>query len=141
MTRVAFLHGAENRLRAAVQWLAKSSDSGLHVLAFVPDPVKRSELDAMLWTEPAEGFIPHCESTDPWASETPVVLCAQLDGHASALHLLNLSDTLPPDFGRFDHITEIIGQQEHERVPGRERFRTYRERGIEIESRDISRGL
>lgn len=141
MTNVTFLHGAPNRLQAVVAWLAQAGLSGRSVLAYVPSAERSEQLDRLLWTHSATGFTPHCRSDDKLAAETPIILATDLD---SPLHdgcLLNFSDEIPPGFSRFQQLIEIVSADDKNRLPGRERFRIYRERGYPLEARDISGGI
>lgn len=148
MTKVSFLHGAPDRIQAAAQWLqqawAQRTAGHFSVLVYVPDAEPASRLDRVLWTQPALAFLPHCRSDSPLAAETPVLLTDRLDGQSDATQrddcLLNLSDELPPTFSRFKHLVEIVSTADDDRLPARERFKFYRERGYAIESRDISGG-
>lgn len=110
------------------------------MLVYVPDAEQAARLDRMLWTQPALSFVPHCRCDAPLAAETPILLTDRLDDPAQESCLLNLSDDLPPSFSRFEHLVEIVSTDDTDRLPARERFKFYRERGYAIESRDISGG-
>jgi DNA polymerase-3 subunit chi len=47
---------------------------------------------------------------------------------------VNLSNEIPPGFSRFQQLIEIISIDDEDRLPGRERFRFYRERGYPLEN-------
>jgi DNA polymerase-3 subunit chi len=51
--------------------------------------------------------------------------------------LLNLADEVPPGFARFQTLVEIVSNEDSVRIPARERFKFYRERGYEIRSKDL----
>ena len=141
MTQITFLHGARDRLLAIAAWLAHASSEARRVLVYVPAGERSEQLDRLLWTHPPTGFTPHCRADDNLAAETPIVLASELD---SPLHdgcLLNLSNEIPPGFSRFQQLVEIISIEDGDRLPGRERFRFYRERGYPLEARDISGGV
>jgi DNA polymerase-3 subunit chi len=138
MTEITFLHGALDRLEAVVVWLAQASKEGKPVLVYVPAAERSEKLDRLLWTHPATGFTPHCRTEDKLAAETPVVLAPDLDHPLHDECLLNLSDEIPPGFSRFQRLIEIVSADDGDRLPGRERFRFYRERGYPLEARDIS---
>lgn len=140
MTRISFLHGAPDRIQSAVQWLQQALAQRLAVLVYVPDAEPAVRLDRMLWTQPALSFVPHCRGDSPLAAETPILLTDRLDDPAQESCLLNLSDTLPPSFSRFEHLVEIVSTDDRDRLPARERFKFYRERGYAIENQDISEG-
>ena len=138
MTQITFLHGARDRLLAISGWLANSSIDARPILVYVPLVERREQLDRLLWTHPATGFTPHCRAGDNLAGESPIVLASELDSPPHDGCLLNLSDEIPPGFSRFRHLVEIISVEDGDRLPGRERFRFYRERGYPLEARDIS---
>lgn len=145
MTKVHFLHGARDRIDAAAAWLqlawARRSDvSAQQVVVLVPDAALAERLDRQLWLQPAGSFVPHCRGQSPLAGETPIVISDSLAGLDAHRQLLNLSDAVPPEFSRFDEVIEIVSQGD-DRLPARERFKFYRERGYELRNQDIAAGL
>lgn len=141
MTQISFFHGARDRLQAIAAWLGRAASEGRRVLVYVPAGERSERLDRLLWAHPATGFAPHCRADDKLAAETPIVLAAELEHPPHDGCLLNLSDEIPPGFSRFQQLIEIISVEDEDRLPGRERFRFYRERGYPLENRDISGGL
>ncbi|MDO8348392.1 MAG: DNA polymerase III subunit chi [Rugosibacter sp.] len=138
MTKITFLHGARDRVQAASAWIASASSMGMRILVFAPLEKQREALDRLLWTQAATSFTPHCDASSPLANDTPVIIAASLDQLAHDECLLNLSNQIPPGFSRFQHLTEIVSTADSDRLPGRERFRFYRERGYPLESRDMA---
>lgn len=141
MTHVEFLHGAPDRIQAAAQWLQQAWARRQAVLVYVPDAEAATRLDRVLWTQPQLSFLPHCRADAPLAAETPILLTDHLDAPAQENCLLNLSNELPPTFSRFEQVIEIVSTDDTDKLPARERFKFYRERGYPLESRDISGGL
>jgi DNA polymerase-3 subunit chi len=141
VTRISFLHGAADRIQAAAQWLQQAWAERPPVLVYVPDAAQAAQLDRLLWTQPALSFLPHCRIDSPLAGETPILLTDTLDGALQENCLLNLGNTLPATFSRFEHLVEIVSTDDTDRLPARERFKFYRERGYAVDSRDISGGL
>lgn len=138
MTQITFLHGARDRLRAIAAWLGNASSEGTRVLVYVPAGERSEQLDRLLWTYPATGFTPHCRGEDKLAAETPILIVSELDNPPHDVCLLNLSDEIPPGFSRFQQLIEVVSVEDGDRLPGRERFRFYRERGYPLDARDIS---
>jgi DNA polymerase-3 subunit chi len=138
MTRITFLHGAQDRLQAVATWLARAGRKAGPVLVYVPSNERCEELDRMLWVTPATGFTPHCRADSNLAGETPIVFTAELDKPLHDTCLMNLSDEIPPGFSRFQHLVEIVSVDAGDRLRGRERFRFYRERGYPLEARDFA---
>lgn len=138
MTRITFLHGASDRLQAAIAWLGTAAREGRRGVVFAPSDRDLAQLDHLLWTQPATGFTPHCKSDSALAAETPVVLASSIEQPMHSEFLVNLSEGIPPGFSSFEHLVEIIGTAEADRIAGRERYRFYRERGYPLEAMDIS---
>lgn len=138
MTRIQFLHGARDRLLAAASWLRHAWDERRTVLVYVPRAEDADRLDRMLWTQPATGFIPHCRADSLLAPETPILLADDLGQLPQDHCLLNLSDQVPVGFPRFEEVVEIVSTEDNVRLLARERFKHYRERGYQLDSRDIS---
>lgn len=141
MTDIKFLHGAANRLQATAAWLAMAHQKHTSILVYAPNMTHSNELDKLLWTHAATGFTPHCLAGSALATETPIVITQSLDNLPHDDCLLNLSDEVPPHFSRFRQLVEIVSNNDQDKLPGRERFRFYRDRGYPLESMDISRGL
>jgi len=140
LTRVDFYFNADSRLQVACQLAAKALQQRLRVLVYAPDDAIARELDRMLWTYQAIGFVPHCMASDPLAVETPVLISrdAQPTGHDEVM--MNLHIETPPAFSRFQRLVEIVGAEEADRQAARDRFRFYRDRGYEIASHDLAKG-
>lgn len=146
MTRISFFHGANDRLQAAAKWIAEAqrSDAPAHgscvrpCVVYAPLKAQADALDRLLWTAVATGFTPHCQADSALAEETPVLIATHLDTVSHDRHLVNLSNEIPPGFEQFAHVTEIISLNDDVRLPGRERFRFYREKGYPLESHDLA---
>lgn len=141
MTKITFLHDARDRLQAIAAWLAHANSEGRKVLVYVPANAAGEQLDRLLWTHPATGFAPHCRADGQLAAETPIVIASELTRPVHDECLVNLSDEIPPGFSRFQQLIEIVSIEDCVRLPGRERFRFYRERGYPLETRNISEGI
>lgn len=138
MTEVEFYHGAPDKLAAACQLAGELYRQGRKVIIYAPEPAVAAHVDRMLWTQPAIAFTPHCRSDSPLAAETPIVITGALDDTPFDEVLVNLDGDLPPSFARFQRLIEVVGVDEADRAPARERYRFYRERGYPLRSRDLS---
>lgn len=141
MTKVLFCHGATDRLQAAAAWLMQLRAQELPEVALIyaPNAEVAERFDRLLWVQPAVGFLPHCRIDSPLAAETPVLIASKLDNLPQEERLLNLSDELPPGFSRFENLVEIISQDDAVRLPARDRVKFYRDRGYDIEFRDLGK--
>ncbi|MDD5250739.1 MAG: DNA polymerase III subunit chi [Rhodocyclaceae bacterium] len=140
MTRIRFYSNADDRVQAAAAWLAASWRQH-PVLVFAPDAELAERLDRALWTTPAIGFLPHCRAASPLAAETPVLITDSLETLPQDRCLLNLSHDVPPGFSRFEELVEIVSTADGDRLPARERYRFYRERGYAVENRTVADGF
>jgi DNA polymerase-3 subunit chi len=141
VTKVQFLHGAADRLTAAADWLRAAWEARRPVYVFVPEREMAERLDRMLWIQPATAFVPHCLAASPLAAETPIVLDDDPERSPHFSCLLNLGNEVPPAFSRFEELVEIVSRDDADRLPARDRFKFYRERGYALDSRDISGGI
>ncbi len=92
--------------------------------------------DQLLWTFSDRSFVPHRRvgaPDDAAAPARPTVVIADGDeaDAADGDVLVNLSSAVPADFGAWARIAEVVDADSGRRSLGRERYRTYRERGLE----------
>jgi DNA polymerase-3 subunit chi len=131
MTRIDFHSNVGDSIAYACRLARKAYLSGQPLIVLAePDRLKR--FDEQLWTFKPLEFVPHCMADSALAGQTPVLLTASLESLVQGpLHqiLLNLSAAVPPQFARFERLLEVVGNEEHELVAGRERYRFYRDRG------------
>ena len=98
--------------------------------------------DDLLWTWSDRSFVPHhrlgMDEPAPAGAPAAVVIADSSDADAGDGDLVvNLGQALPPGFERFERIAEVIDADQVRRRCGRERFRQYRERGIEPATHDM----
>ncbi|WP_428825387.1 DNA polymerase III subunit chi [Azonexus sp. IMCC34842] len=138
MTQVFFYHGASDKIAAACALLGGAYAKRKPMLVFAPDKAIANSVDRMLWTQPALGFVPHCQADSPVAAETPIVITDSLDNIPQDERLMNLSQDVPPGFSRFQSLIEVVGQEEDERSSARDRVKFYKDRGYEVRYFDLS---
>lgn len=141
MTHITFYSNADDRLQAACAWLAANWREKKSTVVFAPASEVAERLDRMLWIQPATGFLPHCGAASRLAGETPVLIASNLDDVQQDACLLNLGDDVPAGFSRFEELVEIVSTDDAVRLPARERFRFYRERGYALENRNVADGF
>jgi DNA polymerase-3 subunit chi len=96
-------------------------------------------LDDLLWTFNERSFVPHkiCldeQSLDP---ATKVHLTVEPATVADGDLLVNLTARLPLHFERYARIAEIIDADEERRRLGRERFKSYRDLKVALETHQL----
>ena len=96
-------------------------------------------LDDLLWTFNDRSFIPHQLCTNEQAPDpaTKVYLTALPAAAPPADLLVNLTDRLPEQWQRFARIAEIIDAGEERRRLGRERFKSYRDLKVALETHQL----
>ena len=138
MTSIDFYFNAEDRLQVACRLAAKALKQGSRMLIYAPDADTASRLDALMWTWPATGFVPHCRAQAPLAAETPVLIACGDESPPDCEVLLNLGAECPPHFERFARLLEVVSLNDDEKINGRSRYRFYQERGYKITNHDLA---
>ena len=138
MTSIDFYFNAEDRLQVACRLAGKAVKQGSRMLIYAPDSELAGRLDALMWSWPAIGFVPHCRVDAPLAADTPVLIASGDDTPADCELLLNLGRECPPHFERFSRLLEVVSQNDEEKASGRNRYRFYKERGYAIASHDLA---
>jgi DNA polymerase-3 subunit chi len=111
----------------------------LSVLIVSASQAESAALDDLLWTFNEGSFIPHqiCvnqQAPDPAAR---VYLAASGSAPPPADLLVNLTDRLPEAWERYPRIAEIIDADEERRRLGRERFKSYRDGNVPLETHQL----
>jgi DNA polymerase III subunit chi len=138
MTSIDFYFNAEDRLQVACRLAGKAFKQGQRMLIYAPDPELARRLDAVMWSWPQIGFLPHCMAHAPLAAETPVLIASGEETPPECGLLLNLGAECPPHFERFNRLFEIVSVQDEEKAQGRDRYRFYQQRGYKISNHDLA---
>ena len=138
MTSIDFYFNADDRLQVACRLAGKAVKQGSRMLIYAPDTDVASRLDALMWSWPAIGFVPHVKAQSPLAAETPVLIASGEETPAQCELLLNLGAECPPHFERFTRLFEVVSLDEQDKAKGRGRYRFYQERGYKIANHDLT---
>lgn len=87
--------------------------------------------DDLLWTFKIGSFIPHGLSQDSEES-APIKIGPEYHEHYAKTVLINLSQNVPKSFLQLTRIAEIVANQDSNKQSARERYRFYREQGLNI---------
>lgn len=131
MTRIDFHTNVGDLVAYACRLVRKAYLSGEPIIVLA-EPARLAAFDEQLWTFSPLDFVPHCMAGSPLAKDTPVVLAANLDDAPHHRILINLGQSVPAQFARFERLIEVIGDEEDELAAGRQRFRFYRDRGYAL---------
>jgi DNA polymerase-3 subunit chi len=95
------------------------------------------QFDELLWRFSDRSFVPHEVAAPGSDVAAPVAILAGGEPTGPADVLVNLGSDVPDWFDRFERVTEVLDASEACRRAGRERFRFYRERGLEPETHNL----
>lgn len=115
----------------------------LRVAILAANEADARSLDDLLWTFNDGSFVPHAIHSGrgaPAGATPPVYLTVAADGGPGADLLVNLSDRMPTEPLRFGRVAEIIDADDGRTRLGRERFKSYRELQLPIETHQIEPG-
>lgn len=105
------------------------------------DRQQAGQLDALLWRQPAAGFMPHELHTETTAA--PIQLgwdgIAPAGSYTGAV-LINLADAVPAFFERFARVSEIVVQVPEILAATRTAWRYYQQCGCILERHDLRPG-
>jgi DNA polymerase-3 subunit chi len=138
VTQIDFYTKVPDKIHTACRVIAKAMASGMRIMVLTPDAATTDEVDRLLWTHPATGFIPHVRARHRLAAVTPVLVDHDLSGVDRDELLLNLRLDTPEVFSRFQRLVEVVSVDDGDTVAGRARYKFYRERGYEIRVHDLS---
>ena len=103
-----------------------------NVYAHTSSPGQADQLDQLLWTFRDGSFVPHERLVpDRKQARAPIRIGTPEVYSAEGEFLINLCDVVPTFFAGYSRIAEIVAADEASRKAGRERFRQYRELGVE----------
>lgn len=126
-------------LNFACRLTEKAYSLSNRVYAHTATPADAQRLDEMLWTFRQGSFVPHQLLTKTGERRAPVSIGTGDTHEDKGDLLINLTDTTLTFATGFARVAEIVGSDEQSRQAGRERFKQYRDMGIEPETHQISR--
>jgi DNA polymerase-3 subunit chi len=133
MTRIDFHSNVPNKIAYACRLARKARAADSQIVILAQDRRQLGELDELLWTFSEHDFLPHVMLDDAWAAQTPILLTTEGAMESPHHHILiNLSDTPPAHFARFERMFEVISSDDADKSAGRERYRYYQQRGYPL---------
>ncbi len=131
MTRIDFFFNVENKLGKVAELAEAAYKKGRKLTIYAENEAHATQLEQSLWANSATAFLPHCLSSSPLASQTPIVIDWQSQ-HVQDDILINLQSAQPANFSRFLRLIEIVGIDEIDKTNARERYKFYRDRGYTL---------
>lgn len=128
--------GARDHLACRIA--EKAYKAGHRVYLLAESAPHAARLDELLWTFRDGSFVPHGLDTAQADPATPILIgAAGTQTPAAADVMINLAPAAPGFFERFERVAEIVDASPEGRQAGRERFRFYREQGLQPNSHNI----
>lgn len=129
--------GAEARLRLACRIAEKAYLAKQSVVVLSDDAEALRRFDDLLWTFGDGSFVPHGTVSAEGVCDSPVALTTGPlpDGHTDVL--INLGNSVPPQFEKFARVAEFLDGRPEVRAAGRERFKAYRARAIDPQTHNV----
>lgn len=94
-------------------------------------------LDNLLWTQREDSFLPHAVYGDSQLKDVPILIGHGGDPSDQQDILMNLSQTTPDFFSRFQRVIEVIPAETSWRDMARARYKQYRELGCELATHNV----
>jgi len=116
--------------------LAKRAfESGQSTLILTRSADEADALDEKLWEFDESAFIPHQLAGDDDDTLTPVLIVAPGAETPDRPLVINLRDECAP--GLFERVLEVVPADEAQRLGSRERWKTYKAAGFEVNKHDM----
>jgi DNA polymerase-3 subunit chi len=125
------------RLRTACRLVEKAYLADSRVLVWCADAETLRAFDDLLWTFGDRSFVPHELLQTGARQEAPVLLSIEAVPAEPVDVIVNLAPDVPPCASLAARIVEIIDGDAERRQSGRNRFRAYKERGLQPASHNI----
>ena len=136
MTKIDFRTQVADKIFYTCRWVRRALQQSPvpEIVLYSNDRAFLARLDEALWTFSDLDFIPHEMAGAPNAHRTPVILTDD-DAFELAHHdiLVNLSNTIPAGFARFNRMLEIVSKDENDAQAARSRYAHYRENGYPLQ--------
>ena len=129
--------GSASRLQFACRLSETAYRHATRVYAHTTSAKQADQLDKLLWTFRDGSFVPH-ERCDPERGTVAPISIGTPEIYSDQGELLiNLCDVVPTFAAGYSRIAEIVPADEDARASGRNRFRQYRELGLEPNTHEI----
>ena len=139
MTRVGFYviqdSDAAQRLHVAAKLADKASQQGLRIYINADSEDQARQLDELLWSFRPGSFLPHGLHCEEHCEKIAIGWGQEPEDHDELL--INLQLSIPPFFGRFRRVAEVVTQDPASLAALRESWMFYKERGYQLEKHDV----
>ena len=113
-------------------------ERGHRITVLTESPTDAAELDDLMWKSPQGRFLPHSTDDSEKSGMAPVLITGAEHLNEADV-LINLCRSPVEDPGRFNRLLEIVPHRKADREASRDKFRYYREQGLNPATHEISR--
>ena len=146
MTRIDFYFNVSDRLNFSCRIVRKvihdsKANQNEPIVVYCPEKSKLFFFGSLLYSFSNTDFLPNVFVGDSLELVTPVILSANPWIPSSPRRpnlLLNLDDNICEVFSSFDRVIEVVGKDENDKLPARQKFTFYKNRGYQIHNHNIS---
>ncbi|MCY4531156.1 MAG: DNA polymerase III subunit chi [Gammaproteobacteria bacterium] len=138
MTRIIFyqISQGETALQFACRLIELVYHRGYRIHVHTGNKMNAGLLDEMLWSFADDRFIPHALYSSNEVS-VPVRIGVMEEPTEHQEVMINLADTVPDFFSRFERVAEVVPADENSRNLARQNFRFYKDRGYNLDYHQI----
>ena len=129
----------DGRFKLACRIIEKAYRLGHQIYVRTSDPDHTNKLDDLLWTFSQNSFIPHQLSSESDSIDSPVVIGENLLTTEETDVVISVANDPVSNFTAYPRIVDIVGCKDEDKASGRNRFRYYREHGVEPNTLRIAR--
>ena len=127
----------QERERFACKLAEKAWQQNYRVFIYAESSTHAQQLDNLLWTFRQDSFVPHEIYVNSVQPTMPIYIGYDNYIAPEMTVLINLTDTVPDFFFQYQRIAEIVANTETAKPLGRERYRFYRDKQLELKKHDI----
>jgi DNA polymerase-3 subunit chi len=134
VTQVEFHTGVQDPLGFACRLLRKAYRQGVRVQVSAA-PELLQDLDRALWVEPERDFVPHLRMPGGLAAvaaRTPIWLVTHDLGPPAPRVLVNLGADASAEPALLERLIEIVSTDPDDITRGRDRYRAYKQGGLNV---------
>ncbi len=132
-------HEVDSKLVCACKIAGKAFSQGMKVYIQSDHDSEVEALDALLWSYSPASFVPHRVIADVnTLTDTPVLLGTMAAPAGWQQLLISLTRDISREAHHFSRIADMTSAEEQDKQAGRNRFKAYRQIGIEPETHHLN---
>ena len=136
MTRIDFYQIGGDETLFTCRLIDKVYRRGHRIYVHTGDEAIARKLDEQLWVFRQDALIPHCLHTEPL--DVPVKIGFNHEPLEHQDVLINLTDSIPDFFSRFDRVAEVVPVNENTRQSARRNYAYYKDRGYALKYHQVN---